>query len=174
MDAPAGDPRPLEPGDAVARLYDRFGPALYRTARTLLNNSELAEDAVQETFVGLVRAGVAPGDLENAKAYLFAALRHAAAKLLGRQSRERSVSPADLRDLPAPRTPDLHRAAELEGAVRSLPAEQREVIALKFDGGLTFAEVAACLGVSPNTVASRYRYALEKLRAALGEADRDA
>ena len=46
--------------------------------------------------------------------------------------------------------------------------DQREVIALKVDGGLTFAEVAACLGVSPNTAASRYRYALEKLRAALG------
>ena len=42
------------------------------------------------------------------------------------------------------------------------------MIALKIDGGLTFAEVAALLGVSANTAASRYRYALEKLRAALG------
>jgi RNA polymerase sigma-70 factor (ECF subfamily) len=174
MDAPAGDPRPLEPDDPVAGLYDRFGPALYRTARALLNRGDLAEDAVQETFVGLVRAGVAAGDLENAKAYLFAALRHAAAKLLSRQARERSVPLTELHDLPAPRSPDMHRAADLERAVRTLPAEQREVIALKIDGGLTFAEVAACLGVSPNTAASRYRYALEKLRAVLAEADRDA
>jgi RNA polymerase sigma-70 factor (ECF subfamily) len=175
MHAPAGDPGPLEPGDdAVAALYDRFGPALYRTARTLLGGSHLAEDAVQETFVGLVRARVAPTDLENAKAYLFAALRHAAAKLHARQARERSVPPNELPDRPGPRPPDMDRAADLERAVRSLPADQREVIALKIDGGLTFAEVAACLGVSPNTAASRYRYALEKLRAALGEADRDA
>jgi hypothetical protein len=49
----------------------------------------------------------------------------------------------------------------------ALPAAQREVIALKIDGGLTFAEIAAVIGTSANTAASRYRYALEKLRAAL-------
>jgi RNA polymerase sigma-70 factor (ECF subfamily) len=168
MDAPAGDLRPLEPGDPVADLYDRFGPALYRTARTLVG--DLAEDAVQETFVGLVRASVAPTDLENAKGYLFAALRHAAAKLRTRAGRERPVSPMDLHDLPSPVPPEVARGDELERALQSLPAEQREVIALKVDGGLTFAEVAACLGVSQNTAASRYRYALEKLRAALGDA----
>ena len=48
-------------------------------------------------------------------------------------------------------------------------AEQRELIALKIDGELTFAEIAACLGISPNTAASRYRYALEKLRARFEE-----
>jgi RNA polymerase sigma-70 factor (ECF subfamily) len=174
MDAPGGDPRPVEPGDAVAALYDRFAPALYRTALTLLSRSDLAEDAVQETFVGLVRARVEPTDLENAKAYLFAALRHAAAKVLTRQARDRCVPLTELDERPGARRPDLHRAAELEWAVRTLPADQREVIALKIDGGLTFAEIAACLGVSPNTAASRYRYALEKLRATLGEADRDA
>jgi RNA polymerase sigma-70 factor (ECF subfamily) len=38
------------------------------------------------------------------------------------------------------------------------------VIALKIDGGLTFAEIASVLGTSINTVASRYRYAIEKIR----------
>ena len=38
------------------------------------------------------------------------------------------------------------------------------MIALKIDGGLTFAEIAAVTDTSPNTAASRYRYALEKLR----------
>src|SRR4051812_20159097 len=119
MDAPAGDLRPSEPGDPVAELYDRFAPALYRTARTLVG--DLAEDAVQETFVGLVRAGVSVTDLENARAYLFAALRHAAAKLRTRAGRERTV-PGDLLDLPTPTTPEVGRAAELERALRSLPA----------------------------------------------------
>src|SRR5712671_2325490 len=146
MDAPAGDPGPIDPvDDAVAALYDRFGAALYRTARTLLGGSHLAEDAVQETFVGLVRARVALTDLENAKAYLFAALRHAAAKLHSRTAREKPVPPAELPDRPEPQLPDLDRAAELERALRTLPADQREVIALKIDGGLTFAEVAGCL-----------------------------
>lgn len=62
-----------------------------------------------------------------------------------------------------PRLPD----DELAAAVAALPAEQREVIALKIDGGLTFAEIAAVMHTSLNTAASRYRYALEKLRASL-------
>src|SRR6476469_9788222 len=115
MHEPAGEPRPSEHGDPVAALYDRFAPALYRTARTLVGDT-LAEDAVQETFVGLVRARVAVTDLENAKAYLFAALRHAAAKLRARGARARPVPPDDLLDLATPTTPDVGRAAELERA----------------------------------------------------------
>src|SRR5204862_107460 len=123
-------------------------------------------DAVQDTFLGLVRSAVPLADVDNARAYLFAALRHAAAKL---RARGRATRPLDV-DVAVvePRPPDLDRAVRLERALAELPADQREVIALKVDGGLTFAEVAACLGVSPNTAASRYRYALEKLRAALG------
>jgi RNA polymerase sigma-70 factor (ECF subfamily) len=52
-----------------------------------------------------------------------------------------------------------------------LPPKQREVIAMKIDGELTFAEIGAVLGVSANTAASRYRYALEKLRRSLEDAD---
>ena len=52
----------------------------------------------------------------------------------------------------------------LTAAVAGLPPAQREVLALKVDGGLTFAEIAAVIGTSINTAASRYRYALEKLR----------
>jgi DNA-directed RNA polymerase specialized sigma24 family protein len=37
-------------------------------------------------------------------------------------------------------------------------------VGLEIDGGLTFAEIGAVAGISPNTAASRYRYALEKLR----------
>jgi len=46
----------------------------------------------------------------------------------------------------------------------ALPVAQREVVVLHIWGGLTFEEVAQAIGVSPNTAASRYRYALEKLR----------
>jgi RNA polymerase sigma-70 factor (ECF subfamily) len=56
----------------------------------------------------------------------------------------------------------------LERALDRLPVEQREVVALKLEGRLTFEEIGAALAISPNTAASRYRYALERLRDALG------
>ncbi len=48
-------------------------------------------------------------------------------------------------------------------ALRKLPREQREVVALKIWGGQTFREIAAALGIPQNTAASRYRYALKAL-----------
>jgi len=56
----------------------------------------------------------------------------------------------------------------LERALARLSVEQREVVALKVEGGLTFEEIGAALAVSPNTAASRYSYALARLREALG------
>ena len=59
------------------------------------------------------------------------------------------------------------RANRLEEAVVQLPSEQREVVVLKIWGGLTFAQIAEQLEVPANTAASRYRYALTKLRETL-------
>jgi RNA polymerase sigma-70 factor (ECF subfamily) len=55
----------------------------------------------------------------------------------------------------------------LEEALRALPADQREVVHLKTFEGLTFQEIAELTDESINTIASRYRYAIEKLRASL-------
>jgi RNA polymerase sigma-70 factor (ECF subfamily) len=55
-------------------------------------------------------------------------------------------------------------AEALELAVRELPPEQQEVVTLKIWGDLTFQEIAETLEIPANTAASRYRYALEKLK----------
>ena len=48
--------------------------------------------------------------------------------------------------------------------MRALPAEQREVLVLKIFCGLTFSEIGSLLTISPNTIAGRYRYALQHLQ----------
>ncbi len=161
MHDPVGDPllTGLAEGndDAFAALYDRFGRSLFRVAWTLLRSRADAEDAVQDVFLGLVRSRPALGRIENLRAYLFGALRHAAAR---RAARREAARP--LPDEPRPLDPEL--SDWLDRALAELPAEQREVLTLKIDGELTFEEVGAVLGVSPSTAASRYRYAVEKLR----------
>ena len=175
MSEPGRDPliRGLSEGreEAFAALYDRIGPALFRVAYARLGSRADAEDAVQDVFVGLVRARRKLEGVENLRAYLFAALRRAAAKIAAVRPPARPVSPGDLAAVagPQPRAPDLERSVRLERALQALPPEQRELVAFKVDAGLTFAEIAALLGISANTAASRYRYALEKLRAALEE-----
>jgi RNA polymerase sigma-70 factor (ECF subfamily) len=62
------------------------------------------------------------------------------------------------------------RRAEIEDALRLLPTEQREVLMLKIWGELTFEQIGETLELSPNTAASRYRYALAALRQHLASA----
>ena len=107
----------------------------------------------------------------NLCAYLFSALRHAAGRLASRRPRECSLPLEALLGEASsqPQGSTAEISDKLERARQALPAEQRELLALKVEGGLTFAEIAAVLGINANTAASRYRYALEKLRTALQE-----
>ena len=57
----------------------------------------------------------------------------------------------------------LELAESVRHALHKLPPKQSEVVALKIWENMTFVEIGAVLGESPNTAASRYRYALEKL-----------
>ena len=159
----------LAAGDeaAYAALYDRYGAALFRVAVAIVGSREEAEDAVQDVFVALVRAGGRLRAVRDLKAYLFASLRRAAVRRM-QQQRRRPLGPvAASRATPPAETSD--DAVRLERALASLPPAQREMVALHVDGGLTFAECAEALGIRPGTAAGRYRYAIEKLRAALKE-----
>jgi RNA polymerase sigma-70 factor (ECF subfamily) len=59
---------------------------------------------------------------------------------------------------------DRDAALSLQAALIELPDEQREVVMMRIWSGMTLEEIAAATQVSLNTAASRYRYALEKLR----------
>jgi RNA polymerase sigma-70 factor (ECF subfamily) len=151
--------------EGYAALYDRLGRSMLRVARTMLHSSSDAEDAVQDVFVELVRHRDRLAQVRDLDAYIFAMLRNAVLRRIERQRTEqqrvRQIRPASVK------TQAEYSTDELASALKSLPPEQREVIALKVDGGLTFAQIAEILDVNPNTAASRYRYALEKLRQVL-------
>ncbi len=174
MERPGIDPLTvgLAEGDerAYAELYDRFAGRLYRTALGMLGLREDAEDIVQEVYKGILQSRHRLVDVQDLTAYLFTALRRAAGRCARRRAKNSALPEAAASALPAAddrqgrSSPCSER---LERALLSLPAEQREVISLKIDGELTFAQIAQVIGVNVNTAASRYRYALEKLRAAL-------
>jgi len=156
--------------EAFAAVYDRYGPRLYRAAAAILGDAQEAQDAVQDVFVALVRAQAALPGVQNLPAYLAVALRRAAVARLIRRTRGAALRLEDVASPVAPPSAELGEVdAALQRALESLPAEQRQVLLLKVDAEMTFQEIAAALGISANTAASRYRYALEKMRERLND-----
>ena len=159
-------PREPERADDLADLYDRLGPALYRYALMILGDPAGAEDVVQDVFVSIARRRA--DGVTSIDAYLKLAVRNGCYDVLRRRRARPEVQAGTvLLEARGPHDDPAERMA-LESALRSVPAEQREVVHLKIFEGLTFQEIADLAGESVNTIAGRYRYALEKLRAALG------
>ena len=155
--------RARERAELVGRLYDEHGASLYRYALMLLADHAAAEDAVQQVFAAVMRQPA----IANPAHYLRRAVRNECYSVL----RRRVSQPVLDRPLLEPITTEAVSADEriaLERAIVALPPEQREVIHLHVFEGMTFQEAADAAGESINTMASRYRYALEKLRGLLG------
>jgi RNA polymerase sigma-70 factor (ECF subfamily) len=152
--------------------YQQLAPKLLIFARQWVASGADAEDVVQTAFVKFWRRQ--PDAQPEHYPLLFSAVRSSALDLLrsGERRSRREADPAVevLREDTAffdATVAQREDAALIEDALRELPAEQREVLVLRIWGELTFAEIAATVGESINTVASRHRYALEALRKAM-------
>src|SRR6266516_5781664 len=140
--------------------FSEIGPGLLLFARQWTRSAADAEDIVQEAFVKFWRRN---HNVDN-RALLYATVRSIALDFIRRDKRrarrEATVfAEADPTVEPHFELEDETQSA-LAAAVDSLPHDQREVLVLKIWNELTFAEIASALGISQNTAASRYRYAL--------------
>ena len=140
--------------------YERWADRLFAVACSLLTHPSDAEDAVHDVFINLMGINLP----EDEAAYLFTALRHAVARRWRDRQRRRQVDVSTLEDVPQSPHEPPDADVELTAALNTLTLEQRLVLSLKIDAGLTFAQVASACGINANTAASRYRYALEHLR----------
>lgn len=148
----------------IEALYRQHGPALLLFATAIAGERSRAQDAVHQVFLRLIE----DGNLQranNKKAYVFACVRNAALNESRRNQRTATLEP-DAAWFSAPEQ-DLAGELNLRRALVTLPEDQRQIVVLHIWGELTFLEVGELLEISPNTAASRYRYALAKLRESL-------
>jgi RNA polymerase sigma-70 factor (ECF subfamily) len=144
--------------------FSRLAPGLLLFARQWMRSSADAEDVVQEAFVRFWRR---QHSIEN-RALLYATVRSIALDFIrrdGRRARREANAASESKLSAEPHFEfDDETQQALSDAVDRLPHEQREVLVMKIWNELTFAEIASVLGISQNTAASRYRYALATLK----------
>ena len=149
-----------EKADEIELLYRQHGAALVLFGASITGDRSRAQDAVHQVFLKLLESG----DLRRAgdkKAYLFGCVRNAVLNERRRQDRDQPLEDAAWF---SPPNQDYAGEQNLRHALGGLPEDQREVVVLHVWGELTFSQIGDLLNISANTAASRYRYALGKLR----------
>jgi RNA polymerase sigma-70 factor (ECF subfamily) len=167
----SGQPRAFE------ALYDRFKDTVYRTAFFVTRNSAEAEDAVQETFLDVLRA-LPNYDVAGPARFETWLYRVTVNRCRSRMRRKR-LPTADwdeieerLERIPEPHPDhnpeevalDREQAVGLWQAVDTLSEEQRVTVLLRYQQGLSYSEIAETLSISLGTVKSRLYHAHRKLK----------
>jgi RNA polymerase sigma-70 factor (ECF subfamily) len=159
--------------DALCRIYQKYKGSLLRLASGLLNDTAAAEDIVHDCFVSFAQSSQRLKVNGNLKGYLAASVANRARNWNRARQRWATAGPNETGQiLSGTKRPEqwiIHteQFRQLNEALAQLSYEQREAITLHLQGEMKFKVIAELQGVSINTVQSRYRYGLDKLRSIL-------
>ena len=138
------------PANAWKQWLAENGPRLLLFARGWSNSKPDAEDLVQEAILRMWHHQAERGNVPPDLPLVFSTIRFCGLN----HFQDVWLDPVLEED---------EEALILREAVQNLSQKLREVVVMKFWGGLTFLQISETLAISPNTAASRYRYALEQL-----------
>lgn len=158
---------------AFAELYARHRLGLFRFLCGLCSDAALAEEIFQETWMSLIRSESRQREAVQFTTWLYQIARnrlidhwrkHGKRQTLQEAYDEQLHAEADTQPNPEQQLSLTRDQQRLQAALDDLPAEQREVFLLRAHGDLDLAEIAALTQTPAETVKSRLRYALSKLR----------
>ena len=159
---------------AFEQLFQDHYAGLCAFTHTYVREWAIAEELVGDVFFALWQRRDSLDPKQNLKAYLYTAARNAALSHLRRRGLADQIDEADAREVagtvqPADADVAYHELADaVDAAIAQLPARAREVFTLSREGGLSYAEIAATLGISIKTVEANMTHALRILREQLG------
>ncbi len=165
-------------GDMAAfeTLYNRHRGPLFRFLLRQIGNQQFAEDVFQEVWSRIIRNSAKYRPTAKVTTYIYHIARNCSVDHYRRMSKQRDMVAEgdDGTEEPVAKTGNPVKAASnrdtrkaLSDALNELPVEQREAFLLKEESGLSLDEIATVTCVSRETVKSRLRYALRKLRQCL-------
>ena len=154
----------------LEKLFKQYYRQMYRLATMLLHDDAESKDVVHDIFAHLLRNSQ---DLreETAEHYLLTSVRNRCLNVIRSRQIQERVEHLYLLDLDTNITPTERLEEELEALYKGIgqlePPVCRDIIMQHFRDGITFKEIANCLGVSETTVYKHLRRALNQLRTQL-------
>jgi RNA polymerase sigma-70 factor (ECF subfamily) len=166
--------QPTADGSWIRAAVSRFEAALVLYATRLLGDADRARDVVQDTFLRLCSQNAAEIDPHLAE-WLFTVCRNRALDVLKKERRMTRLSEDQVRlrksSEPEPAQVAEHRdsAARAIHLLDALPANQREVIRLKFQNGFSYREISRISGHSVTNVGYLIHTGLKTIRAQMAD-----
>jgi len=160
-------------GEAMRRIYGKYRGGLLKLAMGLCGDAGTAEDVVHDVFVKFAQSADRIGVQGNLRGYLGTCVANRVRTLMRRRRLEAAERPGVVAEpvceLSRPERWVIADEAltKLAAAMGQLPYEQREVVLLHIESGMTFRAISELQETSVNTVLSRYRYSIQKLRSLL-------
>ncbi len=157
---------------ALCRIYVKYENIMLTVAVSLLNDISTAEDVVHDVFVSFAQSAAKINPDSNLRGYLTTCVANLARDRIrarhwqgktGLDVESASMEPNG----PLQTLIDDEQFRQLNCAMAKLPYEQREVVTMHLQAGMSFEAIASSQDISINTVQSRYRYGIEKLRSIL-------
>ncbi len=162
---------------AFEQLYSRHRGPLYRFLQRQLRNTALADEFFQDVWQRVIAARATWTPDAAFSTWMFR-IAHNRLNDHWRAQQHRPAAPDDADEraarVPDPHTPertlsDFEQRRRLQMALDELPEDQRIVVTLRLEQELTLEEIGLITGVGRETVKSRLRYAMDKLRTRLQE-----
>ena len=156
--------------DAFSRIYTKYEDDLLTLAVNLLNDVSAAEDTVHDVFASFAKSVDSFHLTGSLRSYLATCVANLARDRIRKGKREKGVdlnrAAQTASEVSGPVESVLHseQLQQLAEVMAQLPYEQREVIMLRLHGGMTFKQIGKSQNASINTIKSRYRYGLDKIR----------
>lgn len=150
---------------ALAQLYDRYSKPVYSLSYRVLQNTVLAEEATQDTFLKVWRQAARWDARKGAfLSWLLTVARYTAIDHL-RHERKQWIAQGELHDEQAAEDDLPFRDGQLlRELMRQLPPEQAQCIEMAFFEGFTHSQLAQQLNLPLGTVKARIRMGLQKLK----------
>jgi RNA polymerase sigma-70 factor, ECF subfamily len=185
-DAPSDEDLMLDyaAGDAAAfdALYARHKGGVYRYFLRQCRQGGVADELFQDVWMNLIRARATYTSTAKFTTWLYRLAHnrlidhYRASGVVHLVSADDEAHAQSIADIPGAPGEEPHRRAEvrelglrMKEAVAALPATQREAFLLQHEGGMSLAEIAELTGAGVETVKSRLRYAMNKLRSDLSD-----
>ena len=169
----------MQRGDTAALqcVYEKYIDDLLTVAVSLLYDIGAAEDCLHDVFVKFAASASNIKIRLSLKSYLMRSVANCAIDHLRKKQRQ-ATSPLEYAPLeivqndPVTRLVTSEQSARILNALNLLPAEQRDVFILRVQAEMKFSQIALQTGMSVNTVRSRYRYAIDRIRTILKKGGR--